>query len=152
MVVAAFSLAVHNGGDIPEAINIAKNINKSHDGSFHELSEPQNLENLTLVNEVMSLAASVKSTLSEMTDEHFVSQAMSAYPQAPFSDLVFIPLALYLNVCKVFECVTMGAEKGFVAKQGSRIDYELLALGSLRETRHTFARVVFDTVYPLDRT
>ncbi|TYG90923.1 hypothetical protein ES288_A12G221700v1 [Gossypium darwinii] len=152
LVVAAFSLAVHNGGDIPEAINIAKNINKSHDGSFHELSEPQNLENLTLVNEVMDLAASVKSTLSEMTDEHFVSQAMSAYPQAPFSDLVFIPLALYLNVCKVFECVTMGAEKGFVAKQGSWIDYELLALGSLRETRHTFARVVFDTVYPLDRT
>lgn len=48
--------------------------------------------------------------------------------------------------------MTMGAEKGFVAKQGSRIDYELLALGSLRETRHTFARVVFDTVYPLDRT
>ncbi|XP_052879555.1 uncharacterized protein LOC108476514 isoform X3 [Gossypium arboreum] len=139
LVVAAFSLAVHNGGDIPEAINIAKNINKSHDGSFHELSEPQNLGNLTLVNEVMDLAASVKSTLSEMTDEHFVSQAMSAYPQAPFSDLVF-------------ECVTMGAEKGFVAKQGSRIDYELLALGSLRETRHTFARVVFDTVYPLDRT
>ncbi|KAA3460553.1 CCA-adding enzyme isoform X2 [Gossypium australe] len=152
LVVAAFSLAVHNGGDIPEAINIAKNINKSHDSSFHELSEPQNLEDLTLVNEVMDLAASVKSTLSEMTDEHFVSQAMSAYPQAPFSDLVFIPLALYLNVCKVFECVTMGAEKGFVAKQGSRIDYELLALGSLRETRHTFARVVFDTVYPLDRT
>ncbi|KAG8475904.1 hypothetical protein CXB51_032666 [Gossypium anomalum] len=152
LVVAAFSLAVHNGGDIPEAINIAKNINKSHDSSFHELSEPQNLENLTLVNEVMDLAASVKSTLSEMTDEHFVSQAMSAYPQAPFSDLVFIPLALYLNVCKVFECVTMGAEKGFVAKQGRRIDYELLALGSLRETRHTFARVVFDTVYPLDRT
>ncbi|MBA0805888.1 hypothetical protein Gohar_005376, partial [Gossypium harknessii] len=145
LVVAAFSLAVHNGGDIPEAINIAKNINKSHDSSFHELSEPQNLENLTLVNEVMSLAASVKSTLSEMTDEHFVSQAMSAYPQAPFSDLVFISLALYLNVCKVFQCVTMGAEKGFVAKQGSRIDYELLALGSLRETRHTFARVVFDT-------
>ncbi|MBA0834908.1 hypothetical protein Goarm_007226, partial [Gossypium armourianum] len=145
LVVAAFSLAVHNGGDIPEAINIAKNINKSHDSSFHELSEPQNLENLTLVNEVMSLAASVKSTLSEMTDEHFVSQAMSAYPQAPFSDLVFIPLALYLNVCKVFQCVTMGAEKGFVAKQGSRIDYEFLALGSLRETRHTFARVVFDT-------
>ncbi|KAL4347448.1 hypothetical protein GQ457_17G018470 [Hibiscus cannabinus] len=150
LVVAAFSLAVHNGGDVAEAINIAKNIKKPHNSSFHELFEPQNLENRTLVNEVMGLAASVKSTLCQMTDEHFVSQAMSAYPQAPFSNLVFIPLALYLKVCKVFECVTMGGEKGFVAKQGSRINYESLALGSLREVRHTFARVVFDTVYPID--
>ncbi|KAE8657167.1 putative DNA binding protein [Hibiscus syriacus] len=138
-VVAAFGLAVHNGGDISEAISIAKNIKKSHDNSFHELSEPKNLENRTLINEVMDLATSVKSIMCQMKDEHFVSQAMSAYPQAPFSDLVF-------------ECVTMGTEKGFVAKQGSRIDYELLALGSLREIRHTFARVVFDTVYPIDRT
>ncbi|KAK6262007.1 hypothetical protein QUC31_007823 [Theobroma cacao] len=152
LVVAVYSLAVHNGGDILEAVNIATRINKSHDTSFRELSEPRNLENQTLINEVMDLAASVKSTLCKVTDEHFVSQAMSAYPQAPFSDLVFIPLALYLKVCKVFECVREGAGKGFVAKQGSRIDYELLALGSLSELRHTFARVVFDTVYPLNRT
>lgn len=30
------------------------------------------------------------------------------------------------------------------------IDHEFLALGSLQEVRHVFARVVFDTVYPLD--
>ncbi|XP_022730312.1 uncharacterized protein LOC111285238 isoform X2 [Durio zibethinus] len=129
LVVAAFSLAVHNGGDILEAVNIARRINKSHGSSFHELSEPGNLDNQAL------------------TDE-----AMSAYPQAPVSDLVFIPLALYLKVCKVFECIREGVEKGFVAKQGSRIDYEMLAVGSLREVRHTFARVVFDTVYPLNPT
>lgn len=37
----------------------------------------------------------------------------------------------------------------FVAKQGSEIDNELLTLGSLEEVRHVFARVVFDTVYPV---
>ncbi|OMO93750.1 hypothetical protein COLO4_16700 [Corchorus olitorius] len=152
MVVATFGLAVHNGGDIVEAVNIARRINKSHDISFRELSEPQNLENEALTNEVMDLAASVKSTMSMMTDEHFVSQAMSAYPEAPYSDLVFISYALYLKVCQFFKCLTRGPEKGFVAKQGSRIDYELLALGNLRELRHTFARVVFDTIYPLNRT
>ncbi|KAE8670890.1 hypothetical protein F3Y22_tig00112044pilonHSYRG00064 [Hibiscus syriacus] len=68
--------------------------------------------------EVMDLVASVKCILCQITDEHYVSQAMSAYPQAPFPELVFIPLALYLEVCKVFECVTMGTEKGFVAKRG----------------------------------
>lgn len=63
---------------------------------------------------------------------------------------VFIPLALYLKACKVCQCVRMGKEKGFVAKHGSKIDYELLALGSLQEVRYVFARIVFDTIYPLN--
>ncbi|XP_023908023.2 uncharacterized protein LOC112019738 isoform X1 [Quercus suber] len=149
MVVAAFSLAVHNGGDILEAINIAKKITAPHDVSFHELSEPQVLGSRAMTHEVMDLAASVKSALCKMTDEHFISQAMSGYPQAPYSDMVFIPLGLYLRVCRIFECVRDGAEKGFVAKQGSKIDYESLALGGMQEVRHIFARIVFDTVYPL---
>ena len=43
----------------------------------------------------------------------------------------------------------MGRQKDFVPKQGSKIDSELLTLGSLEEVRHVFARVVFDTVYPV---
>jgi hypothetical protein len=62
---------------------------------------------------------------------------------------VFIPLGSYLKVCRIFECVKAGPEKGFVAKQGSKIDYESLALGGMQEVRHVFARIVFDTVYPL---
>ncbi|KAK6148015.1 hypothetical protein DH2020_018927 [Rehmannia glutinosa] len=109
LVIAVFSLAVHNGGDF-----------------FHS------------------------SALTHMTDEHFVSQAMAKYPKAPYSDLVFFPMQLYLRVCRIFDCVRGGMEKGFVPKHGSKIDYELLAMGSLREVRHVFARVVFDTIYPID--
>lgn len=60
-------------------------------------------------------------------------------------------MALYLRVCKMFECVGRGREKGFTPKHGSKIDYELLAMGSLKEIRHAFARVVFDTIYPIDK-
>ncbi|XP_010656776.1 uncharacterized protein LOC100259104 isoform X2 [Vitis vinifera] len=150
MVVAAFSLAVHNGGSLSEAVEIARRISQPHDQSFSELLEPQDLDSdESLIDEIMDLAASVKSALMKMTDEHFVSQAMSKYPRAPYSDLVFISLASFLRASKIFQCVQGGAEKGFVPKQGSRIDYEFLALGSLREVRHVFARIVFDTVYPL---
>lgn len=62
---------------------------------------------------------------------------------------VFIPLELYLRVCKIFECIKEGKRKGFIAKQGSKIDNELLTLGSLQEVRHVFARVLFDTIYPI---
>ncbi|KAL5862656.1 hypothetical protein ACOSQ3_000170 [Xanthoceras sorbifolium] len=150
LVVAVFSLAVYNGGDILEAVNIARKITKLYDNSFYELLEPRDLDFQTLKDEVMDLTASIKGALSKMTDEYFVSQAMAGYPQAPISDLVFIPLALYLRVCRIFECVIGRAERGFVSKQGSKIDYESLASGSLREVRHTFARIVFDTVYPLN--
>lgn len=88
LVVAAFSLAVYNGGDISEAVNIARTITKPHNESFHELLEPRNLDSQVLTDEVMDLAASVKRALSNMTDEQFVSQAMAQYPKSPYSDLV----------------------------------------------------------------
>ncbi|XP_042017191.1 poly(A) polymerase I-like isoform X4 [Salvia splendens] len=151
LVVAAFSLAVHNGGDLSEALSIARRISKQHEISFDELLEPKYMKSRELLGEVKDLAASVQSSLRHMTDDYFVSQAMAKYPKAPYSDLVFFPVALYLKACKMFECVGGGAEQGFVPKNGSKIDYELLAMGSLKEVRHTFARVVFDTIYPIDK-
>ncbi|KAF9671767.1 hypothetical protein SADUNF_Sadunf12G0082800 [Salix dunnii] len=150
MVVAAFCLAVHNGGDILGGVNMARKITKPHDTSFHELTEPRDLDSEVLINEVVDFTASVKQVLNWMTDEHYVSLAMAEYPQAPYSDLVFFPLAVYLRVCRIFKCSKEGPEKGFMPKQGRKIDYEMLGLGGLQEVRHTFARVVFDTVYPLN--
>ncbi|ONI07870.1 hypothetical protein PRUPE_5G144000 [Prunus persica] len=149
LVVAAFSLAIHNGGDMLEAVNIARRITKLHDVCFNELSETQDLNPRALKDEVVNLATSLKRALNHMTDEQIVSVAMAGYPQAPYSDLVFIPWGLSLRVSRVFSCVTSGAERGFVPKQGSKIDYESLAVGNLPEVRHIFARVVFDTIYPL---
>ncbi|GMN56556.1 hypothetical protein TIFTF001_025667 [Ficus carica] len=152
LVVAAFSLAIHNGGDVAEAVQIARRITSPHDASFHELLEPQSLESQELTVEVMDLADRVKCALYGMTDEQAVSQAMAGYPKAPYSDLVLIPLGLYLRVCRVFECVRDRGAQGSASKQGGKIDYESLAMGSLQEVRHVFARIVFDTVYPLKLT
>lgn len=88
LVVAVFSLAVHNGGDLSEAVSIARRINKQHDISFDELLEPKYMESDELLDEVRDLADSVRSALHRMTDEYFVSQAMAKYPKAPYSDLV----------------------------------------------------------------
>ncbi|KAI3785923.1 hypothetical protein L1987_45049 [Smallanthus sonchifolius] len=150
LVVAAFSLAVHNGGDMEEAICIARKISKPHVTTYHELSEPKSLEQKALEKEVLELGSSVNRALSNMTDTYYVSQAMSSYPKAPYSDLVFISLQLYLKAVKIFECVNQGKEARFVPKQGGKINYEMLAMGSVQEVRHVFARIVFDTVYPLD--
>ncbi|CAI9113189.1 OLC1v1013754C1 [Oldenlandia corymbosa var. corymbosa] len=149
LVVATLCLAVHNGGDLLEASNIAKKISREHDISFIELSESQDLDSDSLIAEAKFLAASIQDALSNMTDEYAVSRAMTKYPKAPYSDLVLISLALYLRVCKIFDCVKGGREKGFVPKRGSKIKHEELALGALHEVRHVFARVVFDTIFPI---
>lgn len=92
LVVAAFSLAVHNGGDIQEAVNITKEITRPYDRSFFELVEPEETPDFqTLLDEVMDLDASIKDALNQMTDGYFISKAMAAYPQAPYSDLVISP-------------------------------------------------------------
>ncbi|KAA8532215.1 hypothetical protein F0562_032260 [Nyssa sinensis] len=149
LVIAAFCIAVHDGGSLQEAVEIVRRISQPHDMSFSELMESGALDSDdALINKVVDLAVSVKAALCKMTDEHFVSQAMIEYPQAPHSDLVFIPLALSMRVSMLFECVRRGKEKGFVPKRGSKINYESLALGKLHEVRHMFARVIFDTVYP----
>ncbi|CAN8264970.1 unnamed protein product [Cochlearia groenlandica] len=152
-VVAAFSLAVHNGGDILEAAEITKKIARPHDKSFSELLEPEeNIDFQTLLDDVMDLDASIKGALNQMTDGYFISKAMAAYPQAPYSDLVFIPLQLYLKAGRIFQCVKEDIQMGFEAKQGSKIEYSALYSGDIPETRHVFARVVFDTVFPLNLT
>ncbi|KAH7516797.1 hypothetical protein FEM48_Zijuj10G0172800 [Ziziphus jujuba var. spinosa] len=149
LVVAAFSLAVHSGGSLLEAGQIAMNITRPHDSRFHELLEYGDvLSQDALIDQVVDLAASAKAALCKMTDRYYVSQAMVKYPKAPRSDLVFISLALSLRVCKIFECIGRGMGKGTVPRRGEKINYESLALGNLPEVRHTFARIVFDTVYP----
>ncbi|KAG0459662.1 hypothetical protein HPP92_022790 [Vanilla planifolia] len=150
LVVATFSLAVHNGGDILEAINIARNILNPHNQAFPELLQPLMWdESKALVHEVVNLGSSVIAAIRSMMDEYLVSQAMARYPQAPTSDLVFIPPHVYLRVTRIFECIERGdTEGGFVPKKGSKINYWSLSHGDLAEVRHVFARIVFDTVYP----
>ncbi|XP_021723010.1 uncharacterized protein LOC110690474 isoform X2 [Chenopodium quinoa] len=149
LVIAAFCLAVHNGGSLSEAINIAKSITRPHASGFRELLEDQN-QNMgdNLENEVKDLAAAVKIALCQMTDENIVSQAMAKYPQAPFSDLVFISLPLQLRTERIISCVTKGRENGFAPKHGTKINYESLAIGSLHEVRYMLSRIIFDTIYP----
>lgn len=57
-MVAAFSLALHNGGNLSEAISIARRINKAHDARFPELLDPSGLDVEALEAEILDLAES----------------------------------------------------------------------------------------------
>lgn len=89
LVIAAFSIAVHRGGSLSEAVDIAKEISQPHETNFPEILQPSHAYSKDeLMDEVIKLADSVKSALRRLTDENFVSQALIQYPQAPQSDMV----------------------------------------------------------------
>uniref|UniRef100_A0A0D9ZK54 Poly A polymerase head domain-containing protein n=1 Tax=Oryza glumipatula TaxID=40148 RepID=A0A0D9ZK54_9ORYZ len=149
LVVATFALALYLGGDMSLALDIGKSINRQHNTGFSELLEPQVWDDKHLVGEVQSLAVSMRRALTEMTDEYFVANAMAKIPQAPSSDLVFIPLQAYLKVLKLIECVQHGKkEHGYEPKRDGNIDYHDLSYGTPAEVRNVFTLVVFDTLYP----
>lgn len=56
---------------------------------------------------------------------------------------------MYLKAVDFFDCVKVSTGEKFLSKKGREINYEYLARGDLQEVRHVFARIVFDTVYPL---
>ncbi|XP_006652226.2 poly(A) polymerase I-like isoform X1 [Oryza brachyantha] len=149
LVVATFALALYLGGDMSLALDIGKSINRQHNAEFSELLEPKVWDDQHLLAEVQSLAASMRRALTEMTDEYFVANAMAKIPQAPSSDLVFIPLQAYLKVLKLIECVQHGKkEHGYEPKSDGNIDYHDLSHGTPAEVRNVFTLVVFDTIYP----
>lgn len=87
-MVAAFALAVHNGGNLPEAIAISKGITHCYDSSYPEILAPhEERVDHDLVNKVLDFASAVRSSLSMMQDENYISQAMSEYADAPYSNL-----------------------------------------------------------------
>ncbi|KAE8813236.1 hypothetical protein D1007_09627 [Hordeum vulgare] len=149
LVVATFALAVYLGGDLPLAVDIGQSINRQHDAGFSELLEPRVRGKKGLLAEVKDLAISMRQALTEMTDEYYVANAMAKIPQAPSSDLVFIPLQAYLKVLKLVERVQHGKKEiGYEPKSDGNIDYYNLANGTPAEVRNLFTLVVFDTIYP----
>lgn len=92
LVVAAFAIALRGEGSLNEAVAISKVIDRQPESSFLELEGSKVLDssNSTVMNEVINLAASVRSAAFRMTDRRYVSRAMAKYPQAPKSDLVRI--------------------------------------------------------------
>ncbi|CAH2034125.1 unnamed protein product [Thlaspi arvense] len=147
-VVASYCLAIYSEVSLSEAIEIAKSNSKQHSSNFQELSEIVDSDS-KLSQQVMSLADSIKSAARKLSDRDYLANAMSKYPQAPSSDMVFMSRAMLERVQKMFGSVRRkGNEERGVPSLDRRINYKSLALGDFHETRRVFARIVFDTVYP----
>ncbi|KAH1255188.1 Poly(A) polymerase I [Glycine max] len=167
LAVAAFSLAVHNGLDAEaleaEILDLAESVR----GTILQMT------NEYFVSQAMAdypQAPRVHVIVLRIARFNMIQQASYSYhiqlyvsPKAKKGKIdvtnvvhlsigtfnVFIPITLYVKVYNMFDCVRRSTVKKFLSKQHRKIDYQSLALGNLQEVRHVFARIVFDTVYPL---
>ncbi|KAL8160103.1 hypothetical protein V2J09_001640 [Rumex salicifolius] len=144
LVVATFCLALYNDGSISEAVHIARSISRPCDTSFHELLESPEvfMSQKNVAEKVIGLAESFNCALNKLSDRRFVSQAMAKYPQAPFSDMVFISNTLQMRVSDIVDCMTRKEKKikRGQGKQGRQIKYDLLAEGNVHQVRYILAR------------
>lgn len=148
LVVTSFVISVRNGGNLEKAVNKARGIWKRAN-KFHPevLDAVENECDESVVDKVLDLALAVKSSLNAMVDEYVVSQAMAKYPQAPFSNLVFITIPTYTKVWSIFNCVEGYRGDVKLKKNDMNINYRFLVEGYLEEIRYVFAKVVIDTLY-----
>uniref|UniRef100_A0A1J3CQ33 Poly(A) polymerase I n=1 Tax=Noccaea caerulescens TaxID=107243 RepID=A0A1J3CQ33_NOCCA len=151
-IVASYCLAIYSELSLSEAIEIARTNSKQHNSNFQELSGHEKDiadSNSKLSQQVINFAESIKSAARKMNDRDYLANAMSKYPQAPGSDMVFMSKPLLERVEKMFGSVRRkGKEEREAPNLERRINYKSLALGDFHETRRVFARIVFDTVYP----
>ncbi|XP_057870368.2 uncharacterized protein LOC131077029 isoform X1 [Cryptomeria japonica] len=149
LVITAFALSVRNGGNLKKAMDKSRKIyKKSKSFSPEVLDVVESESNEKVMNKILDLAGEVKSTLSAMTDADAVSQAMSKYyPQAPFSDLVFITIPTFSRVRSIFACVGGHREERVRSKEDVEINYRSLVDGELKELRFVFAKIVIDSLY-----
>ncbi|CAL9216511.1 unnamed protein product [Arabidopsis halleri] len=152
-VVASFCLAIYSEVSLSEAIAIARSNSKQHNSHFQELSDHEKDtadSESKLSQQVIKLAESIRSAARKLNDRDYIANAMSKYPQAPGSDMVFLSRPMLERVEKMFGSVRRkrNQETEDVPSLERRINYKSLALGDFHETRRVFARIVFDTIYP----
>eukprot|EP00252_Welwitschia_mirabilis_P023151 TRINITY_DN6480_c0_g1_i1.p1 TRINITY_DN6480_c0_g1~~TRINITY_DN6480_c0_g1_i1.p1 ORF type:complete len:534 (+),score=83.90 TRINITY_DN6480_c0_g1_i1:162-1763(+) len=148
LVVTSFALSIRNGGNIKKAVNKARKICQ-HANAFHpEIADsPENLPDEAVIERVINLADTVNSSLIAMMDKDTVSQAMSKYPQAPFSDLVFITQQTYSKVVNIFGLTSHPPASNGKSKKGDQINYEALLMGETEEMRFAFAKIIIEALY-----
>eukprot|EP01018_Ginkgo_biloba_P017274 Gb_24145 [translate_table: standard] len=147
-VVTAFALTVRNGGNLEKAVSKARmNAKKANRFCPEVLEAVESVCDEAVIDQVLDLASAVKSSLDAMMNAKIISRAMSKYPQAPFSDLVFITIQTFEKVCGIFDCVGGRCEDVGRAKPSNTINYKSLVNGDLEEVRYVFAKVVINTLY-----
>ncbi|KAM3306355.1 hypothetical protein P3S67_013225 [Capsicum chacoense] len=101
-----------------------------------------------LAKKVAQLAVQAQKSINILTDRDCLLEAMSNFPGAPCSGLVFVSNKMGRTVELMFDILVQDVTSLKTGKNIYRIDYGSLGKGYMRETRFLLGKVILDTVVP----
>ncbi|KAF3627983.1 putative G2/mitotic-specific cyclin-1-like [Capsicum annuum] len=101
-----------------------------------------------LAKKVAQLAVQAQKSINILTDRDCLLEAMSNFPGAPCSGLVFVSNKMGRTVELMFDILVKDVTSLKTRKNSYRIDYGSLGKGYMRETRFLLGKVILDTVVP----
>ncbi|XP_055828360.1 uncharacterized protein LOC129896470 isoform X2 [Solanum dulcamara] len=101
-----------------------------------------------LAKKVAQLAVQVQKSINILTDRDSLLEAMSKFPGAPCSGLVFVPNKMGRAVELMFDILVKDVTSLKTRKNVYRIDYVSLGKGHMCETRFLLGKVILDTIVP----
>lgn len=132
-----------------EAVKFAEK--HSEDAAVYgpEFSDSQgSISDDELAKKVAQLAVQVQKSINILTDRDSLLEAMSKFPGAPCSGLVFVSNKMGRAVELMFDILVKDVTSLKTRKDVYRIDYVSLGKGNMCETRFLLGKVILDTIIP----
>ncbi|TMW91034.1 hypothetical protein EJD97_014883 [Solanum chilense] len=101
-----------------------------------------------LAKKVAQLAVQVQKSINILADRDSLLEAMSKFPGAPCSGLVFVSNKMGRTVELMFDILVKDVTSLKTRKDVYRIDYISLGKGNMCETRYLLGKVILDTIVP----
>lgn len=101
-----------------------------------------------LAKKVAQLAVQVQKSINILADRDSLLEAMSKFPGAPCSGLVFVSNKMGRTVELMFDILVKDVTSLKTRKDVYRIDYISLGKGNMCETRFLLGKVILDTIVP----
>ncbi|MCL7044987.1 hypothetical protein MKW94_002355 [Papaver nudicaule] len=151
LVIWAFSSVLYHG-NWRKAVNFARESAQMHVQFVPEISDVcGTMTDEELAEDVTNLASQVVSSIGALTDPEKLGYVVRIYSSASpdlggASNLVFISKAVAQNVGELFRVLKQNIETYANKREGFDIDYGLLAMDNIEETRFVLGKVIMDAM------
>ncbi|XP_049394306.1 uncharacterized protein LOC125858543 isoform X2 [Solanum stenotomum] len=148
LVILTFASVLYHA-NWKEAVKFAEK--HSEDAAVYgpEFSDSQgSISDDELAKKVAQLAVQVQKSINILTDRDSLLEAMSKFPGAPCSGLVFVSNKMGRAVELMFDILVKDVTSLKTRKDVYRIDYVSLGKGNMCETRFLLGKVILDTIIP----
>lgn len=146
LIVLAFAATLYHG-EWNEGVNYARENSLRQINLRPEITRSAQFKSEEeLAEGVTRFALKVQGSITALTSADCLLEAMSTFPESPYSSLVFVSKKTAKDVANIFEVLVNDVESYKNKRQNFEIDYQLLGKGSLSASRYVLGEIILETL------